>query len=48
MEASARLSGSVGICSKAGINFPAQAVRRLMNLRHKDAFERNLTLEHFD
>ena len=35
MEASARLSGSVGICSKAGINFPAQAVRRLMNLRHK-------------
>ena len=23
MEASARLSGSVGICSKAGVNFPA-------------------------
>ena len=34
MEASARLSGSVGICSKAGINFPAQAVRKTMKLNY--------------
>ena len=48
MEASARLSGSVGICSKAGINFPAQAVRRLMNLRHKKMHLReNLTFRTF-
>ncbi len=35
MEASARLSGSVGICSKAGINFPAQAVRKVMKLNYR-------------
>ena len=43
-----RLSGSVGICSKAGINFSAQAVRRLMNLRHKKMHLReNLTFRTF-
>lgn len=48
MEASARLSGSVGICSKAGINFPAQAVRRLMNLRYKKMYLRqNLSFRTF-
>jgi hypothetical protein len=35
MEASARLSGSVGICTKAGINFPSQAIRLAMKLKYK-------------
>ncbi len=48
MEASARLSGSVGICSKAGINFPAQAVRILMNMPYKKmTLKKNLTFRTF-
>ncbi len=48
MEASARLSGSVGICTKAGVNFPAQAVRKIMNIRYKKMiFKENLTFRTF-
>ncbi len=33
LEASCRFSGSVGICTKSGLNFPAQMVRYLMQLK---------------
>ncbi len=33
LEASCRFSGSVGACTKSGINFPAQVIRYLMNLK---------------
>ena len=33
LEASCRFSGSVGACTKSGINFPAQIIRHIMNLK---------------
>ena len=33
LEASCRFSGSVGICTKSGLNFPAQMARYLMKLK---------------
>ena len=48
MEASARLSGSVGICTKAGINFPAQAIRKSMNFKYKKMIlKKNITFRTF-
>ncbi len=33
LEASCRFSGSVGACTKSGINFPAQIIRYIMNMK---------------
>jgi len=33
LEASCRFSGSVGVCTQSGVNFPAQIVRYLMRMR---------------
>ena len=35
LEASCRFSGSVGVCTKSGINFPAQMVRYIMKMKTK-------------
>ncbi len=36
LEASCRFSGSVGVCTQSGINFPAQMVRYLMKMKKKN------------
>jgi len=35
LEASGRFSGSVGACTKSGLNFPAQIIRHIMNMKKK-------------
>mgnify|MGYP006081350315 CR=1 FL=1 len=35
LEASCRFSGSVGACTKSGLNFPAQIIRHIMNMKKK-------------
>ncbi len=36
LEASCRFSGSVGVCTSSGMNFPAQIIRYLMNMKKKN------------
>ena len=41
LEASCRFSGSVGVCSKSGINFPAQMVRYMFKMKRKNYILKN-------
>ena len=35
LEASCRFSGSVGVCTQAGVNFPAEMVRKILSMQQK-------------
>ena len=35
LEASCRFSGSVGVCTRAGVNFPSEMVRKILKLKQK-------------
>ena len=35
LEASSRFSGSVGVCTLGGLNFPAQMIRYIFNMKKK-------------
>ena len=48
LEASCRFSGSVGVCNQSGINFPAQMVRQILNIKRKNyKFLKNVSYRSF-